>query len=185
MNIFLNMWHTPGVRRGLEAHRQRLYRLAYSWCHDPSLADDLVQDTLYKALHKGGQVREEHNAEHWLCKVLANTWRDHLRRSRDMDDVDDVPLTDNETPETRHQRDQACNRVRTAVARLPMGQRQVLTLIDLEEMSYAAVADTLGIPVGTVMSRISRARAALKGLLLSDAGRGTGPLAKSGLRRVK
>jgi len=71
--------------------------------------------------------------------------------------------------------------VRAAVARLPLGQRQVLTLVDLEEFGYAEVAGILDIPVGTVMSRLSRARAALRKLLNQSMNSQAAPL----LRRVK
>jgi RNA polymerase sigma-70 factor (ECF subfamily) len=73
--------------------------------------------------------------------------------------------------------------VRSAVARLPLGQRQVLTLVDLEEFGYAEVAEILSIPVGTVMSRLSRARASLKTYLLDTAMQQ--PAAQPLLRRVK
>jgi RNA polymerase sigma-70 factor (ECF subfamily) len=71
--------------------------------------------------------------------------------------------------------------VREAIARLPLGQREVLTLVDLEESSYAEAAAALGIPVGTVMSRLARARAALREQLLQ----GSAERAPVPLRRVK
>jgi RNA polymerase sigma-70 factor (ECF subfamily) len=69
------------------------------------------------------------------------------------------------TPEQQHADNDLALRVRRAVATLPLGQRQVVTLVDLEELSYGAAAQALGIPVGTVMSRLSRARLALRDLL--------------------
>jgi len=68
-------------------------------------------------------------------------------------------------PEGYAERQEAVIRVRTAIAALPLGQRQVVTLVDLEEFSYAEVADIMAIPIGTVMSRLCRAREALRGLL--------------------
>jgi RNA polymerase sigma-70 factor (ECF subfamily) len=96
---------------------------------------------------------------------MANCWRDHLRALRPMTDVDALDeecFCCDETPDAAYDRRETVNRVRAAVARLPVGQRQVVTLVDLEEFSYAEVAATLGIPIGTVMSRLCRARLALR-----------------------
>jgi len=93
---------------------------------------------------------------------------DHLRGRREFDDVEDWQdelESAADTPEVCCNREQVVACVRAAVARLPLGQRQVLTLVDLEEFGYAEVAGILDIPVGTVMSRLSRARASLKNLL--------------------
>lgn len=152
----------------IEQSRTRLYRTAYAWCHDATLADDLTQETLEKALKKHDQVRDPAALEAWLFSILNNCWRDHFRRTKNMLDIDDVALEHPDTPELEHQQHQIVHEVRAAVARLPVGQRQVLTLVDLEDCSYLDVAQILDIPVGTVMSRLCRARRALKELLLDS-----------------
>jgi len=177
---FLNL----GCRRRLEAVRPRLYRLAYSWCHDASLADDLAQEALAKALARQDQLREDAALEGWLFSILNNCWRDHLRGRRDfadVDELDEVVLAHDETPERQVASRQATNRVRKAIASLPLAQRQVVTLVDIEECSYAEVAAILGVPVGTVMSRLARARQALKISLMNEATETVRPM----LRRVK
>jgi RNA polymerase sigma-70 factor (ECF subfamily) len=75
-------------------------------------------------------------------------------------------LVETETPDISHDRNQVIHRVRSAIALLPMGQRQVISLVDLEGCSYIEVAQILDMPIGTVMSRLSRARKALKERLL-------------------
>lgn len=153
-------------RQRLEGNRERLYRIAYSWCHEPALADDLVQETMEKALKKSNQLRELEALDTWLFSILNNAWRDHFRRSRDTVDVDDIPFVSDSSPEDEGHTHQVVTEVRGAIATLPMGQRQVLTLVDLEGCSYIEVANILGVPVGTVMSRLCRARRALKDRLL-------------------
>jgi RNA polymerase sigma-70 factor (ECF subfamily) len=158
-------------RRRIEASREALYRLAYAWCHDAALADDLVQETLLRALDRSHQLREPERLKSWLCAILANRLRDHYRRLRGHEDVDDLQeavLVDEKTPEATRESMQLAERVRAEVARLPLGQRQVLTLVDLEECSYAEVAEILQVPIGTVMSRLCRARALLKQRLLDE-----------------
>ena len=76
-------------------------------------------------------------------------------------------LISEQTPELGLRKQQVIDRVRTAISRLPLGQRQVITLVDLKGFTYAEVAEVLEIPVGTVMSRLNRARMALKEQLLS------------------
>ena len=165
LNLFCR---SQDFKQRLQESRQRLYRLAYSWCHDAALADDLAQETLEKALKKSGQLRDPAALETWLFSILTNCWRDHFRRSRDMLDIDDLPLEHEGTPEQDQQQHQVVSEVRSAIAALPLGQRQVVTLVDLEGCSYIEVSNILGVPVGTVMSRLCRARRALKDALLDS-----------------
>jgi RNA polymerase sigma-70 factor (ECF subfamily) len=152
-------------RRQLEQHRQRLYRIAYAWTHEAALADDLVQETLIKAMQRIGQLRDPKAGEAWLYSILTNCYRDHFRRRRDTEDIETLELPHDDTPERDLGQAQIVATVRTAIARLPEGQRQVVTLVDLEGFSYVEVAQILDVPIGTVMSRLCRARAALKDLL--------------------
>ena len=172
-------------RPGIEAQRPLLYRIAYAWCHDPALADDLVQETLSKAWARRAQLRDEAVLKGWMVSILNHCWLDYLRGRRDFDDVDDLQdelESGAESPEACCNREEVVACVRAAVARLPQGQRQVLTLVDLEEFGYAEVAGILDIPVGTVMSRLSRARASLKNLLDPATQR---PAVRTLLRSVK
>jgi len=145
----------------LENIRPRLFRLAWSWCHQRDLADDLVQETLTRALRSERQLKEIERFDAWIFRILVNTWRNYLSRTRVMENIDDYVLAEEQTPESLHARYQLTAFVQAAVESLPQGQRQVLTLIDLEGLSYAEVAGVLEIPIGTVMSRLCRARKAL------------------------
>ena len=172
------------AQRDLEQARQRLYRVAYAWCHNPALADDLVQETLTKALQKSAQLRDPKARDAWLFTIMANCFRDHFRRQRDMDDVDDMDIPHDDTPELESSRTQIIGLVRRAIERLPEGQRQVVTLIDLEGFSYLEVAQILDIPIGTVMSRLCRARGVMKAMLLPELQQQAGSRIPE-LRRVK
>jgi len=162
----------PGFRARVAAHREALYRLAFAWCHDAALSDDLVQEALLRALAHRAQLRDPERLKSWLCSILANALRDHYRRLRPNDDIDTLAdeLADPAlTPEQAGAQAELAARVRKAIARLPLGQRQVLTLVDLEGLSYAEVGEALAVPLGTVMSRLCRARQALRAPLLAYA----------------
>ena len=149
----------------LEASRCRLWRLAQSWCRNRTVADDLVQETLAKALDRHSQLRDPEAMHAWLCSILANCWHDHLRGGKDTLDIDSIEEQDLPStccPEEDCLQNEVVRRVRAAVGKLPAGQREVVTLVDLEEFSYAEVAAILDVPIGTVMSRLSRARASLR-----------------------
>jgi RNA polymerase sigma-70 factor (ECF subfamily) len=165
----------------IKASRVRLYRLAFAWCHDAGLADDLAQEALTRGLSRIDQLRDATRLMGWLFAILNRCWIDHLRGLRA--DVDDEILaelpSDLPGPDSHAERQQTVNRVRAAIAALPLGQRQVVTLVDLEDFSYAEVAEILAIPIGTVMSRLCRARGALKELLQEA------PVAQTRLRSVK
>ena len=168
MEILDFFLRTREAQRALVEARARLYRVAYSWCRNPALADDLVQETLTKALKKSAQLRDPKARDAWLFTILANCYRDHFRRSREMDDIDDVEISHESTPESESSSAQIVGLVRAAVARLSDGQRQVVTLVDLEGFSYGEVAKILDVPIGTVMSRLCRARNTMKALLLPE-----------------
>ena len=153
-------------KQQLQALRPRLYRLAYAWTNNAALADDLTQETLAKALKNIAQLKNRDALSGWVFGILKNCWRDHFRAQRDMTDIDSQELSDPSTPETRHEQQDIVHKVRGAVSQLPEGQREVLTLVDLEGCSYAEVATILDIPIGTVMSRLCRARKSLASKLL-------------------
>lgn len=158
----------PGLRREIEQSRDMLCRMAYAWCHDRTLADDLAQAAVEKGLRAREQLRDPARLRAWLLQILANCLRDHVRERRDFVDLDEVSETvaaGGATPEEARDSAELTRRVRHAVEQLPMGQRQVVTLVDLEECSYTEAAEILGIPIGTVMSRLCRARRALRDAL--------------------
>ncbi len=178
------------LRRRLEELRPRLYRLAYAWCHDAALADDLAQEALIKALARSEQLRDVQALESWLFSILNNCWRDHLRARRefvDVDDLDEAIVDEDPLPEQRYASRQTIQRVRQAIAGLPLGQRQVVTLVDIEECGYAEVAAILAVPVGTVMSRLARARQALKQHFMAERMQDEQAIAanRAAIRRVK
>jgi len=186
MKIFSLSGSTNCMQEQLRQIRPRLYRLAYSWSHNAALAEDLVQETLIKALKNAGQLRDPALLNSWLFSILANCLRDHYRQHREMDDIEeleDYRYAHENTHEHAHSQAQIVAKVRNAVATLPLGQRQVLTLVDLEELTYIEVASILEIPIGTVMSRLCRARQAIKLLLIELAPQQSAQAAK--IRRVK
>ena len=153
------------LRRSIEEHRPKLLSLACSWCHDLQLAEDLVQDTCIKALERSGQLKDHAKIAGWLTRILVNAHRDHLRKSKDFVEIEEATLVEKDHPGTTTERADTASFVRRSVALLGEEQRKVLTLIDLSGFTYAEVACILDIPIGTVMSRLCRARQRLKSLI--------------------
>jgi RNA polymerase sigma-70 factor (ECF subfamily) len=149
----------------LEAGRGRLFRMAYAWSHNTDVTDEVVQETMIKAMKNVDKVKNIDSLDGWLFRVLSNCFIDLCRKQRDAIDIDDVVLIDRETPETIHSQNEMLASVRSAIATLPFKHRQIITLIDIENFSYAEVASILDIPPGTVMSRLNRARQSLRTLL--------------------
>ena len=162
----LNIFRNRKLGKLLSQRRERLYRLANSWCHDAMLADDLVQDTLRKALQKADQLNDESKLDAWLFRILHNTWMAYLRKNKPTLDFDEEASQEISTPESLLSDQERCERVRVAIARLPISQRSVISLVDIEGCRYHEVSEILDIPIGTVMSRLNRARAALKKQLI-------------------
>jgi len=154
------------LKNKISSQRERLFRIVYSWCHDPVLSDDLTQETMVKALKSIASLKKPESLDCWLYGILMNCWRDHFRKQRDVTDIENCEFTLDDTPETQYQRQHISNTILSAVACLPVNQRQTLTLVDLEGFSYAEVAGILDTPIGTVMSRLCRARKSLATKLL-------------------
>lgn len=167
MSLLTKLCLHSNLKQRIADNHKRLYRTAYSWGHDPDLAADIAQETVAKALKRISQLRDPAKLDSWLFGILINCWRDHFRQQRDTVDIDDIELPHTDTPEKVKQTQDLVDSVRRSIARLPETQRQVVTLVNLEGFSYAEVAEILEIPVGTVMSRLSRARNTLAIYLLT------------------
>lgn len=168
------------VCKRLEQCRGRLHRMAYAWTHQDDVADDVVQETMIKALMNADRVNELKSVDSWLFRILFNCFIDVCRKHRPHSDVDDELLFEPDTPESVHSRKDMLASVRAAISQLPLKQRQVVTLVDIENFTYAEVAEITDVPIGTVMSRLNRARQALK-QILADFYKES----KAGLRIVK
>jgi len=142
----------------------RLRRYARALVGDRAAADDLVQDTLERAWSRFAQWRPGSDLRAWLFSIMHNLRVDQLRRPG----LNALPMDDEElmVPTRATQSDHLeVVDLEAALARLPEEQRAVLLLVGLEDMSYEEVAAALGIPIGTVMSRLSRGRERLRLIL--------------------
>ncbi len=153
--------------REIMPHLDAAYTLARWLLRDDHDAEDVVQDAMMKALRFVGDYQAG-NARGWLLTIVRNTAFTWLQRHRPHE-VE--PLAEVEAP--AHAPDEALigaerrQALRSALERLPYELREVLVLRELDGMSYKAIADTVGAPIGTVMSRLSRARARLDSGLAS------------------
>lgn len=158
------------------AYQDRVYNLAYRILGDPAAAEDATQDTFIAAYRhlstfRGGSFLS------WLMRTVANRCYDELRRHKrrptvswesfgEMDeDANPFLVNGHPTPEEAAQQAELTRLLQSAILTLPPDQRVVLVLSDVEGMNYQEIADTVGIPVGTVKSRLARARARLRDLL--------------------
>ena len=148
--------------------RPRLYRIACSWCRDRHQAEDLVQDTLTRAVASLDELRDPDRLDVWLTQILVNRYRDLQRRVTPETGWDGETVCQADRPDQALLRQDLVQRTRAAIARLKEDQRQVLTLVDLGDFSYADAARALDVPVGTVMSRLARARKRLREILEAD-----------------
>lgn len=165
---------------------EAVHRLAYHLCRDPHEAEDAVQETYLRALRAAGLYQHGgHGVRPWLFKILHNVL--HTRRSRDRrtrdtlkrfgerrprDETDagasypSVTNPNGATPATvALDWDALDERLCAAIRLLPLAHRTVFLLAAVEDLKYREIADVVGVPVGTVMSRLSRARTALAGQL--------------------
>jgi RNA polymerase sigma-70 factor, ECF subfamily len=148
----------------------QLYNFAHWLAQNREEAEDLVQETYVKALRGFGSFQQGTNFRAWMYRILRNTFLTSRTGSKatmtvPLDEEDgpvNEAVSDAQTPEAilidrDHQ-----EVLRAALEELPVHHREIVLLCEVEEMSYQEIAETLSVPIGTVMSRLSRARAALR-----------------------
>lgn len=141
-----------------------LRRFALSLCRRSDVADDLVQITAERAFAARDRFDPTTRLDAWLFRILRNAWIDHVRRvttqgvSVDIADAPDAAVVDGV-------RDMEAvltlRKAEAAMADLPEDQREVMMLVCVDELSYREAAEVIGVPIGTVMSRLARARLAI------------------------
>jgi RNA polymerase sigma-70 factor (ECF subfamily) len=158
-------------------HIPALRRYARVLAGDPARADDLVQDCLERALSRRHLWRRPGNLRGWLFTIMHNVHVNHVRAARRAPIAEGADPADHAVRDADQIEKVAAAEVARAIELLPYDQRQVLALVAIEGMRYEEAAALLEVPVGTIMSRLSRARARLREI--------TRPGARIGLWRVK
>lgn len=144
-------------------HLASLRRYARSLVRSPSDAEDLVHDALVKAFEHRQTFRSGSSLRNWLLSIVHNTHVDRHRAAKVMSRRNDALLLEADLsypPSQEHA--VRLRQVRDAFMELPQDQREALHLVSLEDLSYQEAADALRIPVGTLMSRVARARERLR-----------------------
>ncbi|WP_112815089.1 RNA polymerase sigma factor [Ensifer sp.] len=145
----------------LVAFLPNLRRFAISLCRSRDLADDLVQAACEKALVGSERFEEGTRFDAWMFRILRNLWIDQLRRQKTAgptEEIDAQPELAVASGEAGSEARMTLKNVATAIDGLVLEQREVLLLTCVEDLSYKEAAEVLGIPIGTVMSRLARAR---------------------------
>ena len=160
----------------IHLHEKKIYALCRRMCRDEDDALEAAQDAFLAVWRGIGGYRADAAFSTWLYRLAANACLDILRRRRKRDS--DVSLDDEENllnpvdpapqPEELTERDETRRAVREALLALPDDYREVLLLRETEQLSYAEIAEVTGLELGTVKSRISRARLALRNYLAAD-----------------
>ncbi len=145
-------------------HIPRLRRYARALCSDRYAADDLVQDTLERALNKLHLWKPDSDMRAWLFSIMHSVFVNQWRSPRREVEVNMAEQPEVIVPATPFDRIELAE-VEQALLGISAEQREVLLLVAVEQMSYADTAKALAIPIGTVMSRLSRARASVRARL--------------------
>jgi RNA polymerase sigma-70 factor, ECF subfamily len=151
-----------------------LYGYAMVLSKNSAEAEDLVQETCLRALRAIDGLRAEASVKSWLFTILRNIWLNQLRQRRTAPDLIELDADENRTHEpadgTQDPHEGFVNtlereQVRVAIQQLPVEFREIILLREYQELSYQQIAALLGCPIGTVMSRLARARARLRDVL--------------------
>jgi RNA polymerase sigma-70 factor (ECF subfamily) len=156
-------------------HMKLMYNVALRYCGNAFDAEDIVQETYLMAFKNFHQLREKSKFKPWLLKILRNNFLKSYHKHKSMQKLNETDYI--EFLETGMSNDEADillfsaadrQTVQLSLDQLPVKYKEVLTLYYLEEMLYKDIADSLDIPIGTVMSRLTRAREGLKMTLLKQ-----------------
>jgi RNA polymerase sigma-70 factor (ECF subfamily) len=154
----------------LMAQLPALRRYAIALVGNSALADDLVQDCIERALRQSAQLREMPRLSGWLKRILHNLYIDEIRRRRSRGKEQDITeLMDHVELSAAPSESGAIREFMRAVNLLSVEHRQILLLVSVEELNYREIAEELSIPIGTVMSRLARARERLRSVMEGEA----------------
>lgn len=143
-------------------HQNGVIDVIYRMCGDPHLAQDAAQTAFLHAWQRLDQFRPQATFRSWLYRIGINAALDMLRRQKVQVAIDDLPLADSrEALPDRIERSERASTVRKAVLALPEASRVVLVLKEYQGLAYREIAESLEIPLGTVMSRLNYARKSL------------------------
>jgi RNA polymerase sigma-70 factor (ECF subfamily) len=162
----MNTTGTPeNVREQIAALIPRLRRFARNLTRNPQDADDVVQTALERALARLDQWRRETRLDGWMFKIVRNAWIDELRARRRRDKVLAPPEAGENVGEAVMEHEENLMSVQAAMGRLAEDQRLAVSLVLVEGLSYKEAALVLDVPIGTLTSRLARAREALQAML--------------------
>ena len=148
-------------------HQDSIVSLTYRMCGDLHLAEDAAQEAFVRVWQNLKSYKPQYAFRSWLYRIATNAALDFLRRERPTTELDSLSLTHpGASPEQSVEENQQAAHVRRAISQLSEPLRVVLILREYQELTYQEIADTLDIPVGTVMSRLNSARVQLRHELL-------------------
>jgi RNA polymerase sigma-70 factor, ECF subfamily len=180
-------WNHDGAGQadatGIE-HLDGLYSYAMVLSRNHAEAEDLVQETYVRAIQAMGRLRAGSNVKGWLFTILRNIWFNQVRKRRNGPEMIEIQAEDGvansiaEPSKDAHDlyvSKMEAEHVRAAIQELPVESREIILLREYEDLSYIEIASVLDCPVGTVMSRLGRARAKLRALLSETLKRSDSP----------
>lgn len=160
------------IQIAMTEHYSSLYRIAFAWsgnCHE---SQDLVQETFLKALERFDSLKEPEKSKQWLIVIMRNCYLDDMRYKKRWQITDegalDTMLFSTQSSEQLVIEQQKNDQLQMAIQKLPFEQKETLLLADLEGFSYQEISSITDTPIGTVMSRLSRAREKLRERLLQN-----------------
>lgn len=174
LNLFTSSLKDEGERdcfeKHLSPHVPMIYKSAIRMCGNPNDAQDLVQETLFSAIKNFHQLHDPEKSKYWMFSILRNHFLKDIEKTKKRAEVEFESVCDklsnNEHPEKDFLRAEVKNNIQEILDKLDERLKMALVRFYFDGQSYKEISDSLGIPIGTVMSRIARAKVYLKRELL-------------------